>query len=175
MKKVFSEHPNVEYYGYWNNSEGPDDVSEADWEKRKEDWDFLEGPVCDNGFIISASDFIHYDFSVDTFSKEMIPLWENRVKVVSRNIVLNKVDNNKIQLDGLAKIKQQVEENKNSKDTSKFVQMANLVYNWVHKGDGVKEVEKEMKQVETILIKNIEYHDLFNRSFSDFERISRLN
>lgn len=36
---VFDRMPEVEEYGYWNNTEREDGVSEADWAKRKDAWD----------------------------------------------------------------------------------------------------------------------------------------
>jgi hypothetical protein len=38
-RRSFIEQPFVEAYGYWNNSDGPEDVSEADWLERKRIWD----------------------------------------------------------------------------------------------------------------------------------------
>lgn len=32
---------NVFEYGYWNNTDKPDDVKQSDWKKRASDWDFL--------------------------------------------------------------------------------------------------------------------------------------
>lgn len=36
---VFSDYAkNVEEYAYWNNTDAPEDISEKDWETRREDW-----------------------------------------------------------------------------------------------------------------------------------------
>jgi hypothetical protein len=36
--KALLRMPGFEDYAYWNNSEGPEDVSEQDWVRRKKDW-----------------------------------------------------------------------------------------------------------------------------------------
>lgn len=60
---VFSERAGDEYrqaledanvvreYGYWNNTDQPDYVTDAEWEERKKAWDFLSVPA-DEGFTI---------------------------------------------------------------------------------------------------------------------------
>ncbi|MFE8701087.1 hypothetical protein ACFYKX_10820 [Cytobacillus sp. FJAT-54145] len=39
LHEFFESHPEVSYYGYWNNTEPDEEVSEEEWEQRKADWD----------------------------------------------------------------------------------------------------------------------------------------
>ena len=38
-REIFADFDEVEDFSYWNSSEGPDDVSEEDWENRIQAWD----------------------------------------------------------------------------------------------------------------------------------------
>lgn len=159
MRDVFANHPKVEYYGYWNNTDGPEDASEEDWKKRKEDWEFLEGAICDNGVIISVSDHLNFRFVKEEFSKNDLPNWDERCKIAARNIILNRVDKGLIDIPG---------------KTGDIRQDANIIYNWCYKGDGVAFVDEEIKEVENILIKNLEYEDIFELKFIDHPQIIRI-
>lgn len=35
------QQPGVSYYGYWSNSDAPDEISEAEWAQRRDDWAVL--------------------------------------------------------------------------------------------------------------------------------------
>lgn len=47
----------VEEYGYWNNTDAPDDVSETDWEERELAWSKLDVPSEDGLLIEMPSKF----------------------------------------------------------------------------------------------------------------------
>lgn len=50
---AFVAHPGVEEYGYWDNTDGPDEVSEQEWEGRRRAWEVLkDGPVSMQSFSI---------------------------------------------------------------------------------------------------------------------------
>ncbi len=40
--KEFCEKYGFEYYGYWDNTDKPDEISEKEWEQRKKDWDNIK-------------------------------------------------------------------------------------------------------------------------------------
>jgi len=44
----FEKDKRVEYYGYWNNSDKPEDITEEEWEQRRKEWECLSYgvPVC---------------------------------------------------------------------------------------------------------------------------------
>lgn len=46
--KIWDQHKQIEYYGYWDNTDPDEDVSENEWLQRGKDWDTLgdEPPVC---------------------------------------------------------------------------------------------------------------------------------
>lgn len=39
MEKVFTDMPEVEYYGYWDNTDPDEDCSEEEWLEREETWE----------------------------------------------------------------------------------------------------------------------------------------
>jgi hypothetical protein len=39
LREVFDDMDEIEEYGYWNDTNGPDDICEEDWQARKELWD----------------------------------------------------------------------------------------------------------------------------------------
>ena len=72
--KVLTENEYFEEYGYWNNTDPDENVSEEDWAERKRDWDeALEGIgiPAENGFTIKFLDGnslhnVHLGFTVGT-------------------------------------------------------------------------------------------------------------
>jgi len=48
--------PGVAEYGYWNSSEQPDEISDAEWERRARDWEVIKPiPVSEQGFTIQLT------------------------------------------------------------------------------------------------------------------------
>lgn len=161
LRRIFEEYPGVTYYGYWNNTDPPEDVSEEEWRIRERDWEFLEGPLCDHGLIISPSGYDYPRFLVDQneFSKSFIPDWNTRLKHASTNIICLKIDNQKIEIPNLP---------------TDVMQKANMIYNWVERGDGRALVKQEMEELKLILNKDLNHSDIFNKRFNSFEIKSRI-
>ena len=46
--------PLVQEYGYWDNTDKPENISELNWDARRNDWDRVVGcdPICTRGFAI---------------------------------------------------------------------------------------------------------------------------
>lgn len=60
LQRIMMEYFHVEKYGYWDNTDKPDELTEAEWNKRKNDWsralpDSLGVPR-QNGFVIKLVD-----------------------------------------------------------------------------------------------------------------------
>ena len=51
--KKFKQLDNVEYYGYWDNTDPPENISDKKWEEREKDWECLSyfTPVCKESLI----------------------------------------------------------------------------------------------------------------------------
>lgn len=49
----------VEHYGYWNNTDRPDEVSEEEWQQRERDWDSVLGRWSEPADMSGASATIH--------------------------------------------------------------------------------------------------------------------
>lgn len=48
----------VREWGYWNNTDQPEDVTDEEWDVRRQDWDVVGfGPVVDYGLSIRISDY----------------------------------------------------------------------------------------------------------------------
>lgn len=41
MKDVLAEHLEATYYGYWNNTDRPDELTEEEWKLREKHWDYV--------------------------------------------------------------------------------------------------------------------------------------
>lgn len=42
---ILDEHPDMIRYGYWNNTDHPDNISDEEWDKRASDWDWRDNPL----------------------------------------------------------------------------------------------------------------------------------
>lgn len=67
LMRTLLENENITAYGYWNNTDKPDDVSNREWNTRKSDWDKALpgiGVLRENGFIFDLIDTMWdaYDF-----------------------------------------------------------------------------------------------------------------
>ena len=67
LMNALSENENITEYGYWNNTDKPDNVSNREWNTRKSDWDKALpgiGVLRENGFIFDLIDTMWdaYDF-----------------------------------------------------------------------------------------------------------------
>ena len=67
LMNALLENENITAYGYWNNTDKPDNVSNREWNTRKKDWDKALpsiGVLRENGFIFDLIDTMWdaYDF-----------------------------------------------------------------------------------------------------------------
>lgn len=67
LMKALLENENITAYGYWNNTDKPNNVSNKEWNTRKKDWDKALpgiGVLRENGFIFDLIDTMWdaYDF-----------------------------------------------------------------------------------------------------------------
>ena len=73
FREIWESQSNVEYYGYWNNTDPIDGISYEDWEKRGEEWDEVLGedavpalngftfdPIADNYPFFSTEKLVEY-------------------------------------------------------------------------------------------------------------------
>lgn len=161
MQSIFANNKSVEYYGYWNNVDPPEDVTDDEWDQRKKDWDFLEGPVCNNGFILSVDEYPHFDLKEETFSNYILPKWETRCHDVARSIILHKIDQKTIDVPHL-------------QDGRNAIQLANDIFEWIKSDEGQKLLNDEKEVVKNILNQTVMYNDLFNTCFKDVKQENRL-
>ena len=83
----------VEYYGYWNNTDMPDDISEEEWDQRGKDWDeaLSEHIIGMTGVGVDCVCFQHRGQFFSEEGREKMnkeaPTIEERSKVVAHKIV----------------------------------------------------------------------------------------
>lgn len=85
----------IEEYGYWNNTDEPEGVSESEWEQRKKDWDEAlgeSGIPSQNGFEVTLSlPYLYYNRpTVDDLLK-LVPTYEKRIDKWVRREAINEI------------------------------------------------------------------------------------
>jgi hypothetical protein len=166
MISILANHPYIEWYGYWNNSDPPEDITDEEWEQREKDWEFLNGPICNQGLIIAMDDMLFFQTEEEAFNSSWIQNWEHRCRETAKNIILYKIDQEEVFVPGLSDNK---EEKQNPVDN------ANIIYRWLEKGEGSELIDKEIKEIESILVKNLMYQDIFKTSFEVYPQTNRLS
>ena len=83
--------PEIEEYGYWDNADKPDDISESHWNKRKLNWDkvYTGYTFSESGFekleLVDMKELIDKDFSYDW----LLPISDKkRIKEAIKNLYI---------------------------------------------------------------------------------------
>jgi len=79
--------PGVEKYGYWNNSDREDGISEEDWKKRKEDWESIIDKKA-NPLIMRLDQYRLFTGTINR-AINYIPSLDERIESISKDLVLN--------------------------------------------------------------------------------------
>lgn len=162
MRGIFEKHPEVEYYGYWNNSDPEEGVSDEEWEQRRIDWEFLDGPICNQGMIIAVDDMSHFYTDEQSYSQSELQDWDFRCRETAKTIILHKVDQKEIVIPNLPDPKEHIGE------------YATTISDWCQKGDGDILIKEEMKQVALCINRTLTYKDLYKTKFKEFSQTNRL-
>lgn len=162
MRGIFEKHADVEYYGYWNNSDSEEGVSDEEWDQRRKDWEFLEGPICNQGIIIAVDDIVHFYTDEQSYSQSELQDWDFRCRETAKTIILHKVDEKQIEIPDLPDPKERIGE------------YATMISDWCQKGDGNILIKEEMKEVALNLNRHLTYNDLYKTKFSEFSQTNRL-
>lgn len=163
MRKIFEDHPEVEYYGYWNNSDSPEDVTDEEWDQRKNDWEFLDGPICNHGMVIAVDDMLNFYTDEESYSQFELQEWGFRCRETAKTIILNKVDQKQIVIPDLPDPQEHIG------------QYSTMISDWCQKGEGNKLIKEEMKQVELLLNRTLTYKDIYDTKFKEFSQTNRLD
>lgn len=92
---VLLSKPYVKEYGYWNNTDEPEDMTEAEWKQREIDWDIALGDSAipaENGFTLQ---FVREGYSLYPTISDIIhnkPSIENRVRLIIDDEAANHLD-----------------------------------------------------------------------------------
>lgn len=88
FEHLWKAFPGVEEYGYWNNTDKPETVSNVAWRRRAKDWDAAVGDdaPCMRGFTIEA--WGKYNGPHATVEARLQPAFKRRVEAASRDRLL---------------------------------------------------------------------------------------
>ena len=146
--KIWEELPIVREYGYWNNSDKLETVSEKAWEQRKVDWEpYCDGPLCEFGYTYQCA----LDYSIFCISAKdvIIPTFKNRV---NKQV-------NKITQDYYCKI--YCDKNNIKINLNNYYDFVSSYKNWIKK-DGLKYINNKRDEISQILKKKIVKEDLLS-------------
>lgn len=90
-EKIFLEHPQVQYFGYWNNTDRDENTSEQEWELRKELWSKMfdretRSTYPNEAMFINRILSNSYIMPEDRHMNACIPTVEERRDAVVRNV-----------------------------------------------------------------------------------------
>lgn len=97
INQLWESYDEVSFYGYWNNVDPDENCTEEEWEQRKKDWDIALpgiGIPSENGMTIKISE--GFPSLMDIDQKDIIkniPSFEERVGVVSNQIIMDEIFN----------------------------------------------------------------------------------
>lgn len=151
FKEIIKKHPDVEFYGYWDNTDPQEDCSEEEWEQRGKDWHEAMGET----WIPSVEGFtVDLTVDSDTFPEEKellksIAPFEKRVNMNAEKVVV------------LSKQKEILSENPLEKHSYK------LANDFALSLEGKLQIEMEKERLKKVLPYEYTRDDLF-KSFKEF-------
>ncbi|RKO61754.1 hypothetical protein [Caldibacillus debilis] len=97
FRKFWNSQPEVEFYGYWNDTDPPEETTLEEWEKRREDWSKVfenEGIPGDVGITIQVVEGVpnFYDLDQETILSS-VPTFEQRVRFALDVMIRNREQN----------------------------------------------------------------------------------
>lgn len=104
----FIQQYNLEYYGYWNNTNCPKEIKESDWEQRGQVWKEAlkigHGIPAQSGFDISlfnASHNLTFTYILENLDKckDILPTKEERVYEKAKSLLLDEFIETKVALE----------------------------------------------------------------------------
>lgn len=147
IRNVWESHPLVKEYGYWNNTDQPDGITDGEWEKRKEDWDIaLPGagiPSREGSTVHMTYSFYQRDLSVilPYFSTKEERAREKAIEVVEERYM------------------EKLEKENPNFGPGKIVTAARK---WLKSEEGKRLVDVEIKRI-AALLRDITREDIYKR------------
>lgn len=142
--KIWETEKEVNYYGYWNNVDREEGVSEEEWKKRGSEWEEALGK---SGVPVNAGLIAEY-------SKGLPSLYN-----VSREEIIQKIPSVKERAMRLAKDKTQQRQLSLSDDTDIHEKIESF-FKWLKSVEGQAEQTKQALIIEKMLFHNIDQSDL---------------
>jgi len=152
----------VEEYCYWNNSDKPEDLSDSQWNRRKQDWDTALtgiGIPSECGFIVELTKGFPSLFDMklkENASKYIstIDSLDTRASTYARNIVFN----------------EQLDKNMEGIDKENSNDVRNSTYKWLNTDDAKNSMVLKTEELKIILIPEITL-DMLKTKFKDLKII----
>ena len=106
FRKIWELYPQVQPYGYWNNTDMPDDVTEEEWDKRHQDWsEAFSGSSSwvpsEAGWSVNLAEGQPW-LPLDEETMAFVPTREQRARYQAKWLILDQLQQ---ELDVTAKIK----------------------------------------------------------------------
>lgn len=139
----------IEEYGYWNNTDHPENIKLEDWEKREIDW---KSTFNKNPLVIQIYQENYFDKFIKKFKESPQSLSFSdlftRAKKQAKEIFINKSIENVI----------------NTKDQDMFRKISVTLReaeNFISTEDGERHIEEEAKKIKSLLIPVIDFSLIF--------------
>lgn len=156
MQNIFKTHPRVEEYAYWDNADHPDNLTDEQWEQRRKDWNFIEGPICNNGIVMMVDDYIPIEkMNIDTFSVKDYVNLETRANSLAKKVIYKKFDDGEIEIE--------LPEDP--------VQRVMKISEWMNEGEGKPFFIEMTEFLKQNIKEDLSFKDIFETKFIDFPRI----
>ena len=156
LNEMVSNHPGLEYYGYWNNTDKPEDLTDEQWEQRRTDWDTALGGTGDErpsscGLIaelVNVDDVI-IDIQINHYYDKVLQ------KIPALSTRLMKKASSMISTE---KWKEGIDSGKITDDNygSSFVD----IRDYLNSKEGIAAVAKKMSEIERLLVPEYREEDL---------------
>lgn len=160
MRDIWKQHPKVKFYGYWNNTDRPDNVSERAWRARGEQWDEVLGESGVPGHSGFAYDFIdkYLELRGDLFGRlsQDIEPFNKRVNHITRDIMFPRYCE-----EHKAKQKKEKDDGEKKDPDENFIARYFEFNDWLATAAGKVAKDKETDRVASILKKKLVKEDFF--------------
>jgi len=142
----------VEEYGYWNNTDQPDEITDEEWKERGKLWE----EACDMGPLVISIPQDSFFYGCYPRAVETIPDFKYRLHRVARSIAFEWK---------LSVLEEPL-------DSSNIIRSFKKVDDWLKTEEGQARLENERQRAYGRMIKNIELDDL-STPLIEFETSSR--
>lgn len=153
LEKLWKAHPDVSYYGYWNNTDPDEEASDEEWEQRKRDWDEALpglGIPMENGICADfVKGFVNRQYISPSLTLASIPSVYERAKRIADERVMDRKFN-------------EIKASKPEKDEKPWdLDAYHETRRWMRSPEGKQAVKEELDKIIPLLTCKIKKAHLF--------------